>query len=133
MSIVQKILEALNAWSADKGVVEQMILFGSIARGDANQDSDIDIAILYRSEAISGESTDLVREFIELQTEPDTWVDDLEAQLGRKVSLHGWYFSQQLGQSNADLAWTSIFEGLKAPVATIGKAVAIITPPKSPN
>src|SRR5262249_29878807 len=59
----QQLLGRLRAWAEAREDVRALVLVGSVARGDARLDSDIDVILLTRQPATYLESVDWVAEF----------------------------------------------------------------------
>jgi predicted nucleotidyltransferase len=69
----QQLLARLRAWTEAREDVRALILVGSVARGDARPDSDIDILLLAMHPAAYLESVDWVSEFGEVQHSTSCW------------------------------------------------------------
>jgi predicted nucleotidyltransferase len=82
MSIPEPWLRGIQEWAQRNDIVQEVWLFGSQARGDAREDSDIDLAIVIPSPAGRTDG-DLWKYF----AHGDSWQTDLAAIVGRRVSL----------------------------------------------
>lgn len=52
ISSAQSLVRVLSGWAEDQAEVVAAYLFGSVAHGSARPDSDVDVALLVRSEAL---------------------------------------------------------------------------------
>lgn len=119
----RKVLEEMNAFAQFYPAIKALYLFGSVARGDYRRESDIDLCI----EWAEGFQTEhgLMISYIDFQPEGLKWGNKLAARLGRPVNFH---------RHNIDVlddeAWSAVQEGAKSPLARVGKALMVWTPPK---
>ncbi|SCY66270.1 nucleotidyltransferase family protein [Microvirga guangxiensis] len=98
--------------------LKTIAIFGSVARGEENPNSDIDIAFEWlKVEEIATKG--LLADFQKAQAELEVWKSYLEQQFSRPVSLH----LDHPYQLQKDAAEEAILAAIAASPLKIGKAV----------
>ncbi|WP_243371386.1 nucleotidyltransferase family protein [Microvirga solisilvae] len=112
------VLQEASVFGDSFKTIKTVAIFGSVARGQENADSDIDIAFewLPIDEIVQD---DLLADFQSAQAELDAWKSRLEGRFKRPVSLH---LSHPHPLMN-DAAEKVILEAIKNSQIRIGKAV----------
>jgi predicted nucleotidyltransferase len=82
MDMRKEWLSALRSWAAANGSVRQLWLFGSRARGDAREDSDVDLALALMPP--DGKHDWALGNYFALASK---WKGELETIVGRPVSM----------------------------------------------
>jgi predicted nucleotidyltransferase len=82
MDMREEWLRRLCAWAAANESVRELWLFGSRARGDAREDSDVDLALALMPPA--GKHDWALGNYFRFESE---WKRELEAIVGRAVSI----------------------------------------------
>jgi len=118
------VLQEVATFAEQYACIRHIFLFGSLPRGDAREESDVDLLIHYRATSLSELAIDH-ESYGKFQEEFSVWAKQLEKKVGRRVSLHDAYFTDP-----PDAARPAVLEGARQPLAQIGKALAVYTPPK---
>src|SRR5262245_39870842 len=116
----QKVLEIVSAWANRYACIKTVTIFGSVARGDARPDSDLDLYVGLVDHLASDRT--LVEAYTQFQTDIKQSKCDLAALTGRQVSPHGGLVRDWRGEDGA-VAW--IRDGTV--IAQLGKAIIVAT------
>lgn len=82
MQLPQPWLKGIQEWAAKNGSIREVWLFGSRARGDSTEDSDVDLAVTLMP--AKGSHNWALGNYAALG---DSWQKELESIVGRHVSL----------------------------------------------
>lgn len=81
--VLERDIEAIRSWAAEKPFMIRVWIFGSRARGDHRPDSDLDIAIEH--EALPGDNNAIVTGF-----DQKLWQDELQERTTLPVHVHSY-------------------------------------------
>jgi predicted nucleotidyltransferase len=99
MQLPETWLQAIRQWAARRASVREVWLFGSRAKGTAEPDSDVDLAIVLTPPTGADDWA-----HGKYQRFGDDWQNDLKAIIGRHVSLELLPTDQDIGPRI--LLWT---------------------------
>jgi predicted nucleotidyltransferase len=131
MSVMEKLISAeartilgvVSAWVEQFECIERMFLFGSVVRGDARPDSDIDLLVQFRGKSVS-EMTEYLDSYCAFQNACDSWAKSAGSILGRTIHVHDAVFVDP-----PDAAAPVVFAAAETALMKIGKAWAVWTQP----
>jgi len=121
-----RLLGLLSACADRHACLKAVYIFGSVARGDARPESDLDIALEYRDDLTTDATA--MHSFDDFQRHVEAFSRLLARAIGRKVSLHGAVHEP----AGEDAAWPAIRRAASQPVARRGK-VTIAATPRAPR
>lgn len=118
-----RVLGEVAAWIEQFDCIERIFLFGSVVRGDAHPNSDIDLLVEFRGKSLS-EIAEYVDSYCSFQGTCDCWAKSTGLILGRTIHVHDAVFGDP-----PDAARPAVFAAAENPLMKIGKAWAVWTQP----